>query len=73
MTKALRLYSSETLEGAWCPAYAHGSVMPGTEGLFGGALTTVTEDGATLVAPWSDLEPEPRRFRFAPPQRVPLG
>ena len=73
VTKALRLYASDALEGPWRPAYAEGSVVPGAEGLFGGALTAVGADTATLIAPWSDLEPDPRRFRFAPPRTIPLG
>ena len=73
VTKALRLYAAEALGGPWRPAYGGTSVVPGVRGLFGGALTDVGAREATLIAPWSDLEPEDRTLRFASPRRVPLG
>ena len=73
VTKALRLYAAEELRGPWRPAYDETSVVPGVAGLFGGALTSVSDDAATLIAPWSDLEPAGRTLRFAAPRRVPLG
>ena len=60
VTKALRLYAAEALRGPWRPAYGEDSVVPDTEGLFGGALTDVGADDALLIAPWSDLEPPHR-------------
>ena len=73
VTKALRLYAAEDLGGPWRSAYGEASVVPGASGLFGGALMDVGPEEATLIAPWSDLEPADRTLRFAPPRRVPLG
>ena len=72
VTKALRLYRSDALDGPWTPYAEHGSLVLGTEHLFGGSLVRVRADAATLIAPYTEMAPAARQLTFAPPQELDL-
>ena len=70
VSKVLRLYRSPSPHGPWTPYALGGSVLEGTDGLFGGCLVGVTASRATLIAPYSEMAEPDLRFTLAPPREV---
>ena len=70
VTKALRLYRGPSPIGPWTPHARGGSMLAGTDGLFGGCLIGVGASRATLVAPYSEMAELHLRFTLAPTREV---
>lgn len=72
--KEMRLYRSDALAGPWRPYRDDNSIIPGTEGLFGGSLIAIDADAgsARLIAPYTELVAPRLQLTFAPPLDIAL-
>ena len=75
VSKELRLYVANDLNGPWIPFHKGSSIIPGVEHLFGGSLENVDfhRGTATLIAPFTEMAAKERQLTFAPVLQISLG
>lgn len=72
VSKHLRLYRSSDIDGPWTPAFRQGSIIPGTETLFGASFFDTSAKGGTIriLAPyWAAAGPH-NQMSIAPIQTI---
>lgn len=67
VSKELRLYAADHLDGRWAPFSPHSAILPGTEHLFGGEFINVdfANQSAELIAPYTEMASPELQLTFA--------
>lgn len=75
VSKVLRLYRSDTLDGPWRPHRPQDSILPCTEHMFGAGLVDVdlVAQTATLIGPYTEMAEPALQLTFAAPETVRFG
>ena len=74
VSKELRLYTCDRVDGDWQPYDDDGSIIPGLDGLFGASLIACDYDArtASLIGPYTEMVHADLQLTFAPPVEIRL-